>query len=176
MLPLLTGLSLIPGPAAGQPPQTAVDGITRTEADLGTWDAVLVGRSPSGRVFSERGVEINTRGCDGTCIVTKLKGVLAPRNGGSRPWWQTYDGPAGPLDRRTGLHDTASLRNEVAPGEALSIATRAMPVRPTGTNPGPTLHTSVEYPAEGRRIVTIYRQLPDGTETMDLRITYTRRQ
>jgi hypothetical protein len=177
VLPLLTGLSLVPAPAAAQGHATPPDGITRTEDDLGTWDAVMVARSPFGRVFSERGVEINTRGCDGTCIVTKLKGVLAPRNGGSRPWWQEAD--ARVVDRRTGMNElvSANTNTEVAPGEATSIAPRRAFSTGRVTAVGPrTSRTSVEYPSEGHRIVTVYVQQPDGTEVMVQRITYTRRK
>ena len=76
---LLTALSLVPASAAAQSKPVAAGVFTRTEQDLGTWDAVLVGHGPFG-IVTEKGVEINTRGCNGTCIVTKLKGALAPRN------------------------------------------------------------------------------------------------
>jgi len=169
---LLTGLSLVPAPASAQGGTAPPDGIARTEADLGTWDAVLVGHTQFG-TFKERGLEINTRGCNGTCIVTKLKGALAPRNGGSRPWWAASD--AHVIDPRTGLHDMGPSTTEVAPGEATSIAPRMAPPMPALTR-RPTFRTSVEYPSEGHRLVTVYRQQPDGTETMVQRITYTRRK
>ena len=174
VLPLLTGLSLVPAPASAQKGPVSLDGIARTEDDLGTWDAVLVGRTPFGRVVSERGVEINTRGCDGTCIVTKLKGALAPRNGGSRAWWQDYDSPGRQLRRshRTCRRRVCPQRNVAGRGPYLD-ATRS-PTQPSGDEPAAS-RTSV-VPSEGHRIVTVYVKQPDGSERMAARITYTRRK
>ena len=175
-LPLLTALTLVPAPASAQKGAVSLDGIARTEDDLGTWDAVLVARTPYGRVVSERGVEINSRGCDGTCIVTKLTGVLAPRNGGGLAWWRDYDAPGGAIDVRTGLAGAAYVRNETPPAEALTSTPRGALPRDSRPASMAGSRTSVEYPSDGRRIVTVYRQQPDGTEAMMLRITYTRRK
>ena len=167
-LPLVTGLCCVPAPASAQDSLTGPDSIERTEADLGTWDAVLVGRDWSGRIVSTRGVEINTLGCDGTCIVTKVEGALDPpaSRGGQRAWWESYDGVAN-RDDQTGRADIPYVAGEMAPGAAVIPTARPEPV--------PASRTSVEYPVEGRRVVTLYRRQPNGSEVMVLRITYTRR-
>ena len=179
LVALLTGLILAPLPAAAQLTQTGRDGITRTEADLGTWDAVLVGRGPYGRPITAKGVEINTRGCDGRCIVTKLKGVLGQKVVDARSsWWQPYDGIARDTrlnDARTGLADVPYGLDQRAPGAS---ATPPRPARPTG----PVVlagaygsRTSVDHPSADQRVVTLYRQQPNGTENAVLHVTYTRR-
>jgi hypothetical protein len=179
VLPLLTGLCFVPAPAAAQVSQTGPDAIKRTEADLGTWDAVVVGRDWSGRIVSTKGVEINTLGCDGTCIRTKVQGALDPPKyrGRERAWWDSYDGTRGWVrDVQTGRGDIPYVPGERAPGDAVITAAAAAPPKGTTVVAGiPASRTSVEYPAEGRRVVTLYRQQPNGTEEMVFRITYTRR-
>jgi hypothetical protein len=176
LVPLFAAIVFAPPTAAAQVGPAGPDGIARTEDDLGTWDAVLVGRGPNGRVVTATGVEINTRGCDGTCIVTTLKGDLAPRNGGSPAWWRDYDSPAGALDARTGLAGAAYVRHETSPAEALTGTPRGALPRNIPITGQAGSRTSVEYPSEGRRIVTIYVQQPDGSERLAARITYTRRK
>lgn len=180
VLPLLTGLWSVPAPAAAQVSQTGPDAIKRTEADLGTWDAVLVGRDWAGRIVSAQGVEINTLGCDGTCIVTKVEGALDPPayRGRQRAWWESYDGVGGGrgLDVQTGRADIPYVAGEMAPGAAVIPVRRPDPPKGTTVVAGvPASRTSVEYPAKGRRVVTLYGKQKDGTDVMVLRITYTRR-
>jgi hypothetical protein len=179
---LLTALALAPLPVAAQLTQTGPDGVTRTEADLGTWDAVLVARGAGGQVVTAKGVEINTRGCDGRCIVTKLAGALENKGvDAPRSWWDQYDGNANRYhltDARTGLADVPFGAGQVAPGASAS----AFPARPSQPNSSVVLagargsRTSVDHPSADTRVVTLFRQQPNGTEAALFVVTYTRRK
>jgi hypothetical protein len=68
----------------------------------------------------------------------------------------------------------------MAPAAAVSNVTfRAPPPPPpkgtTVVAGVPASRISVEHPAPGRRIVTLFGTQPNGSEVMVLRITYTRR-
>jgi hypothetical protein len=146
--------------------------ITLTTEDLGSWDVELTGRGPFGARVTVRGIETNTVGCNGSCIVTRVEGELAKasqRSSGRSPWWR--DGDAGPhslTQKQTGLRDTPSAgsseigRDPVAPTRPVPAAA----LRPQASR------TQVEHPDAKRRVVTVFGA--DGS-TVQTRIVYTRR-
>jgi hypothetical protein len=173
LVPLLTATMLAPLPAAAQLTQTGPDGITRTDADLGTWDAMLVWSGPGGRLVKAEGVEINTLGCHGRCIVTKLEGGLGKGVDAPRSWWEAYDGDATRYrltDVRTGLADVPYGAEGVVPGRQPSPNSKVVLAGARGSR------TSVDRPSADERVVTLYRQRPNGSEDALFRVTYTRRK
>jgi hypothetical protein len=149
--------------------------IQLSEADLGTWDVELTGRTPMGARVTVRGIETNTVGCNGTCIVTRIEGELAKatqRHGGSTAWWRGYDSNHDLTLKQTGIPEVAlappgSGRDPVGMASARPVAPRAAI---------PASRTSVEYQGTERRIVTVYRTDATGADVPVTRIVYTRRQ
>jgi hypothetical protein len=179
---LLAASLLAPLPAGAQSPGPSYAPLELTADDLGTWDVELTARSPIGsRPRTVRGVETNTIGCDGRCIVTKVDGPLktaTASRGSSSPWWRDYDGssPGGLAFKQTGLQDTVAASSEVAV-DPVPLATR-FPASRTAqmTNGSRAVRISVDYPDPDRRIVTTFSIGPDGKEIQTARIVYTRRR
>jgi hypothetical protein len=148
--------------------------IQLSEADLGTWDVELTGPTPMGRRVTVRGIETNTVGCNGTCIVTRIEGELAKamqRHGGSTAWWRGYDSSNDLALKQSGIPQMA-----LAPpgsGRDPVVMASARPAPPVAIPPS---RTSVEYQGTERRVVTVYRTDAKGVEVPVTRIVYTRRQ
>jgi hypothetical protein len=129
-----------------------------------------------------RGVETNTIGCDGRCIVTKAAGELkavTTRHGVSSPWWTSYDGPSagGVALKQTGQYETPGAYTNQVALEPVGLPTRFPTSRTVqATNGSLTMRISAEYPDANHRIVTTYSIGPGGQEVPNARIVYTRRQ
>jgi hypothetical protein len=162
-----------PDPSAGP----AYAPIELTAADLGTWDVVLTGRSPSGTRVTVRGVETNTVGCDGRCILTRAEGELAKatarRNGGSASWWRAYDSPGDFSLKQTGLPQSVANPSTAIDARGTVPPPPATPGAATGSQPS---RTSVEYDGTDRRVVAVYRPDGQGRDVLVTRIVYTRRR
>jgi hypothetical protein len=178
LLLLALAVSVVPVPAVAQAPG-GVPAYERTTDDLGTWDAVVMGRDPAGRRIHLEGVEINTSGCGGTCVETRLEGlsaIAAPRS--TSAWWDSYRTGGGYLSPQTGL--SPMVTNPV--GESFSARSqRPVPTHaqaPQGQVVAGALppRTSVSYKGKNRRTVVFYERTPSGQEEPFLHIIYTRRK
>jgi hypothetical protein len=146
------------------------------KADVGMWDAkVEVIPAPGMQPLVSKGVETNTMGCGGLCLISDFKGELGPG--------QTFHGHGitawDPAKKKYVGSWTDSMSTGIATGESTwdasakkATGTMEMP-EPTGG----TLKTRmvVEYPTPGTRTMTSYMTGPDGKEFVNLRISYTRR-
>jgi hypothetical protein len=83
---LALAVTAAPAPTAAQT-LPALPAYERTMDDLGAWDAVVIGRDPQGRRTHQRGVEINTLGCGGTCVESRVEGLKDVAPPGSRRAW-----------------------------------------------------------------------------------------
>jgi hypothetical protein len=182
LVALLSASVLVPLTAGAQSPGPSYAPMELTADDLGTWNVEMTARSPFG-TMTVRGVETNTIGCDGRCIVTKASGQLksaTSRGGGtSSPWWTSYDGPSagGVALKQTGQFDTPSAYTSEVALEPVGLPTRFPTTRTVqATNGFRTMRISAEYPDANRRIVTTFTIAPDGQENQAARIVYTRRQ
>lgn len=143
--------------------------------DVGTWDAVVEFiPGPGAPPMTSKGVEVNTLGCGGLCLVTDFKGDMMGSTfmgHGLMTWDVTKkkyvgswsDSMSGGLASTEGTFDPAGKRF-------------------TGTMEGPDAtgnvmktRSVVEYP-EGGRVMTAYAPGPDGKEMQVLKITYKRRK
>lgn len=145
-------------------------------ADTGTWDAVVEFMpGPGAPVMKSTGVEVNTMGCGGLCLVTSFKGDLmgGPFEGNGIATWdaakKTYVGTW--MDSMsTGLSTSESTYDSAKK-------------RWSGWMEGPDMTGKVvksRTVGEARdartRVFTIYSPGPDGKEAEVLRITYTKRK
>jgi hypothetical protein len=142
--------------------------------DAGTWDAVVEVLEPGAPQTTSKGVEVNTIGCGGLCLITDFKGDMmgtAFHGHGTTTW--------DPAKKKYVGSWTDSMSQGLMIGESTwDPATRSA----TGWMEGPdmtgkvTRMKSVVQYKGGSRIFTMYGPGPDGKETATMRITYTRKK
>jgi hypothetical protein len=143
--------------------------------DEGTWDAVVEMAMGPGQPATSRGVETNTIGCGGLCLITDFKGELMPGMTFHGHGVTTWD----PAKKKYVGSWTDSMSQGLGITEATwDPATRTV----TGWMEGPDmtgqtvrLKSTVEYRGESR-IFTLYGPAPGGGEAPMMKITYSRRR
>jgi hypothetical protein len=146
------------------------------KADVGTWDAkVEVIPSPGMQPMVSKGVETNTMGCGGLCLISDFKGEMAPGQPFHGHGITTWD----PAKKKFVGSWTDSMSAGLGIGESTwdpagkkATGTMEMPEPSGGTLKARMI---VEYPSSTTRTMTSYMTGPDGKEFMNMRITYTRR-
>jgi hypothetical protein len=169
---------LVATPALAQPPMpTPGPEHAIFKMDEGTWDATIeLTPGPGMPSMTSTGVETNTIGCGGLCLVTDFKGELMPGmnfhghglttwDSAARKYVGTWtDSMSSGLASMTGTYDSAAKK---------------MTTTTENRDPSGALVKSrsvSEYPAPDRRVMTMYAAGPDGKENQTLRITYTRQK
>jgi hypothetical protein len=145
--------------------------------DEGTWDATVeTFMAPGAAPMVSKGVETNTIGCGGLCLITDFKGEMMPG--------QTFHGHGtaawDPAKKKYVGSWTDSMSTGIAIGESTyDAATKTV----TGWMEGPDMtgqvskmRSVVQYTSDDARVFTMYGPGPDGKEVMGMRITYTRRK
>ena len=173
---LLAGLCLVPALAAAQMPPMPTPGPEHAvlKEDVGTWDAAIEIMAPGGAT-SSKGVETNTLGCNGMCLVTDFKGELLPGVAFAGSGLTAWDPKAKKY--------VGTWSDSMTPGLSLSEGawdpgTKKMTatMKSSGMDGQPaTSRSVVEYPAAGKRVMTVFTPGPDGKEMQTFRITYTKR-
>lgn len=144
--------------------------------DEGTWDAVVEAMTaPGAPPSTSKGVETNTIGCGGLCLITDFKGEFMPGAAFHGHGVTTWD----VVKKKYIGCWTDSMSGGLLLGESTwDPAAR----RFTGTMEGPDMmgqvtkmRSVVEY-QEGGRVFTSYVPGPDGKEMAVMKITYTRRR
>ena len=144
-------------------------------ADAGTWDAVVEMAEPGKPPTTSKGVEVNTVGCGGLCLITSFKGDM----GG-----MTFEGSGvttwDPKKKKYVGSWTDSMSTGLSIGESTYDAAKKTW---NGTMEGPDMsgnvmkaRTTTVHSAAGTRVFTIYGPGPDGKEAQMMKITYTRRK
>lgn len=144
--------------------------------DVGTWDAVVEVFMPGAPPMTSKGVETNTIGCGGLCLITDFKGEMMPGTSFEGHGVSTWD----PAKKKYVGSWTDSMSRGLGISEgAWDAANRTM----TGWMEGPDMTGATtkmksvgEYKADGSRIFTVYGPPANGQEPMTMRITYTRRK
>ena len=146
------------------------------KADVGTWDAVVESfPAPGAPAMTSKGVEVNTLGCSGLCLVTQFKGDVmgAPFEGHGVATWDVVK-----------KKYTGSWTDSMSGGMAVSESTYDTATKKwSGFMEGPDMTGKVmkmrsvsEQKSPTTRVLTIYGPGPDGKEMMAMRITYTKRK
>jgi uncharacterized protein DUF1579 len=175
---LIAGLCLVPAiAAAAQMPPMPTPGPEHAvlKEDVGTWDAAVELMGPDGNAIASKGIETNTLACNGMCLVTEFKGELMPGMAFAGAGITAYDSK---VKKYVG-----TWSDSMTPGLASSESTwdagaKKMTGTMKSTDPMGQPSTSrsvVEYPAAGKRVMTLYTPGPDGKEALTMRITYTKR-
>jgi hypothetical protein len=145
--------------------------------DAGTWDAVIeVAAAPGEKPTITKGVEVNTIGCGGLCLITDFKGEAMP----GVPFQGHGVGAWDPGKKKYVGSWTDSMSTGISTGESTWDPAAK---RFTGWMEGPDMtgkvvksRSVVEYGAAGTRVMTMFSPGPDGKEAQMMKITYTRRK
>jgi hypothetical protein len=170
-----------PAPTSGSPampplPKPGPEHAIFTE-EAGTWDATIeMLMDPSAPPMTSKGVETNTIGCGGLCLITDFKGEMMPGQTFHGHGTAAYD----PAKKKYVGSWTDSMSQGLAISEATwDPATRTM----TGWMEGPDMSGNVMkmksvvvHKDPNTRVFTMYMAGPDGKETVGMRITYTRKK
>ena len=144
--------------------------------EAGTWDAkVEIFMAPGAAPMVSSGVEVNTLGCGGLCLITDFKGEMGPGatfHGHGTAVWD-------PAKKKYVGTWTDSMSSGISIGESTYDAAKKVS---TGWMEGAD-HTgkmvkhksTVEYKGD-QRVFSMFSVAPDGKETLGMRITYTRRK
>lgn len=143
--------------------------------DAGTWDATVeVFGAPGAPPMVSKGVETNTMGCGGLCLITDFKSDMMGQafHGHGMGTWD-------PNKKKYVGSWTDSMSTSVFVSESTyDPATKTM----TGWMEGPDMSgkiqktkSIVEYKPDGSRVFTMYQPAPDGKEAVGMRITYKRK-
>ena len=144
--------------------------------DAGTWDANVESfMAPGAPPMVSKGVETNTLGCGGLCLVTDFKGEMMPGMAFHGHGTATYD----PAKKKYVGSWTDSMSTGLMVTESTyDAASKTM----TGWMEGPDmtgkvtkLKAVVAY-KDGTRVFTMHGPGPDGKEGLMMRITYTKRK
>ena len=143
--------------------------------DAGTWDAVVEMAEPGKPPTTSKGVEVNTVGCGGLCLITNFKGDM----GG-----MTFEGSGvttwDPKKKKYVGSWTDSMSTGLSIGESTyDTAKKTF----TGWMEGPDMTGNImkarsvnQHTAANTRVFTLYGPGPDGKEMQMMKITYTRRK
>ena len=144
--------------------------------DAGTWDAAVeMNAEPGKPPMKSKGVEVNTIGCGGLCLITSFKGEMAgaPFEGAGVT---TYD----PKKKKYVGNWVDSMSAGMSIGESTYDAAKKTF---NGTMEGPDMtgnimkaRSTTAYTPAGARVFTLYGPGPDGKEGVMMKITYTRRK
>ena len=144
--------------------------------DVGTWDAVVeITPAPGAPAQKAKGVEVNTLGCGGLCLISDFKADMmgTPFHGhGTTVWDAAKKAYVG------------SWTDSMSTGLALGQSTYdAAGKKWSGWMEGPDMSGKIvksraagEWKDANTRVFTMYGPGPDGKEAQMMKITYTRRK
>jgi uncharacterized protein DUF1579 len=174
----LSGTAMAAAQAGGQMPPMPKPGPEHDvlKMDVGTWDAVVeVTPAPGAPAMTSKGVEVNTMGCGGLCLITDFTGDMmgTPFLGHGVSTWD-------PAKKKYVGSWTDSMSTGLAMGESTyDPATK----KSIGWMEGPDMtgkvmksRSVVEWPDASTRVFTMFAPGPDGKEMQGMKITYTKRK
>jgi hypothetical protein len=143
--------------------------------DEGTWDATVEMFAPGQQQpMTSKGVETNTLGCGGLCLITDFKSDM----GG-----MTFHGHGTATWDAAKKKYVGSWTDSMSQGMMLTEGTYDPAKRTfTGSSEGPDPTGKIvksravtEYKDKSTRVMSMYMPGPDGKEALGLRITYKKR-
>lgn len=146
------------------------------KADVGTWDATVeMATAPGQPAMSSKGIETNTLGCGGLCLITDFKGEIMPGvpfHGHGTATWDV-------VKKKYVGSWTDSMSQGLMIGEsAWDPAKKELAgwmEGPDATGNVIRMRSVVSY-SNGGRVMTGYGAGPDGKDMQMIKITYTRKK
>lgn len=160
-----------------QPPAPPTPGPEHAifKMDEGSWDAVIEFTAAGMPPMTSKGIEVNTIGCGGLCLITDFTGEAMPGVTFQGHGLATWDA----VKKKYAASWTDSMSKGLSIGEATWDAAAN---RMTGWMEGPDMEgkvmkmrSVVEY-KNGTRVFTAFAPGPGGKEAQVMRITYTKRK
>lgn len=181
VIPLLaaTAVLVAAGAAAQEMPQMPTPGPEHAilKADEGTWDATVeITPGPGAPPMTSKGVEVNTIGCGGLCLITDFKGEMMPGVVFQGHGVTAYDSTA---KKYVGTWTDSMSVGLATMTSTYDAATKTMSSTMEARDPSGQMTKSrsvSESPGPDQRVMTMYATGPDGKEAQTMRITYTRRK
>jgi hypothetical protein len=143
--------------------------------DVGTWDAVVEFiPGPGAPPMTSKGVEVNTLGCGGLCLISDFKGEAmgSPFHGHGTTVWD-------PAKKKYIVTWTDSMSSGLALGEftydAAAKKLDGWVEAPDMTGKVVKMHNVLQYTGD-TRTMTSSAPGPDGKEAQMMKITYTRKK
>lgn len=183
---LSIGLTVLPAIAAAQTQSGSAQGMPPMpkpgpehavlNQDVGTWDATVESfGAPGAPAMKSKGVETNTLGCGGMCLITDFQGEMMPGTSFDGHGLTTWD----PNKKKYVSTWTDSMSQGLMTSEGTwDAATHTV----TGYAEGPDMTGKVtrmkattEY-KDDTRVFTMYGPGTGGKDVPMMRITYTRRK
>ncbi len=170
------GLSSVAGAQEMPVPKPGPEHAVLTQ-DAGTWDAVIeLTTAPGTPAITSKGVEVNTVGCGGLCLITDFKGEIMPGVAFLGHGTTAYDSVSKKY--------VGSWSDSMSTGLAISEGTFDPATKKiTGTMSARDMtgamaksRTVSESPDADHRVMTMFTPMPDGKEMQTMRISYTRRK
>jgi len=166
----------IAAPASGQAPPQPGPEHQILAMSAGTWDATVEMAVPGAPPISSKGVQVDTVGCGGLCLVTEFKTELMPG--------MMFEGHGLTAWDAAKKKYVGSWTDSMSSGIALSEATWDPATKTlTAWMEGPdmtgkiTKTKSVEEHADAdHRTMTMYMPGPDGKDLQGMKVSYTRRK
>jgi hypothetical protein len=171
VLPIAVVAAQQQGPPMPKPgPEHAI-----LKMDVGTWDATVeMIPGPGAPPMTSKGVEVNTLGCGGLCLISDFKGELMPgvafHGHGTTAW------DAAKKKYVVSWTDSMSAGLSIGEGTFDPAAKKF-----NGSMEGPDMtgnvvktRSVVDY-GSGSRVMTVFAPGPDGKEMQVLKITYKKR-
>ena len=144
--------------------------------DVGSWDAVVeIATAPGQPPMTSKGVEVNTMGCGGLCLISDFKGEAmgAPFQGHGVMTWDV-----GKKKYVGSWTDSMSTGLSIA-----EVTYDAATKKASGWMEGPGMdgkvmkaRNTVEWRDANTRVMTAWAPGPDGKEMQVMKITYTRKK
>lgn len=179
VVPALLGAASLAAQTGGQqqPPPMPKPGPEHEvfKMEEGNWDAVVeMTPAPGAPPQTSKGVEVNTVGCGGLCLISDFKADMGgmPFHGHGTVTWDAMK-----------KKYVGSWTDSMSAGLAISEGTYDPATKQwTGTMEGPDMTGKMmrarsvsEWKDANTRVFTMYAPGPDGKEAPMMRITYTRR-
>jgi hypothetical protein len=145
--------------------------------DEGTWDAVLeIFADPAAQPMTSKGVEVNTIGCGGLCLISDFKAEMMPG--------MTFHGHGTTVWDAAKAMYVGSWTDSMSAGLTMGESTHdAAAKKVEGTMEGRDMTGAVvrsrsvmSYPDADHRVMTMFITPPGGAEVQTMRISYTRRK
>jgi hypothetical protein len=145
-------------------------------SDAGTWDAVVEMTAPDGTPMRSTGVQEDTVGCGGRCLVTSFKSEMMPG--------MTFEGRGVTAWDGAKKKYVGAWTDSMSPGLGVSEGTydaaqKSMTSFMDSTDmTGTVVKTKsvVQYPDADHKVMTMFTTAPDGKEAQTMKISYTRRK
>jgi hypothetical protein len=145
--------------------------------DAGTWNATVeVFPAPGAPPQVSKGIENNTVGCEGLCLISDFKGEMAPGQKFHGHGTSAWD----PAKKKYVGTWTDSMSTGISVGESTyDPATKTSTGWMEGPDPSGKVVKSkavVQYKDPNTRVFTMYQKDKDGKEIPAMKITYSRQK